>query len=81
MNNSFLPQNKNYRTLKAFQKASDDLIYDDSPYTRGLGVFYTEDFNDFGELWRRWFRRKRTAKPATYDTVGETSGPANSDGL
>lgn len=67
--------------LKAFQKASDDLIYDDSPYTRGLGVFYTEDFNDFGELWRRWFRRKRVAKPVTYDAVGETSEPANSGGL
>ena len=44
--------------LKAFQKVNEDIIYDDAPYTRGLGVFYTEDFNDFGELWRRWFKKK-----------------------
>jgi len=44
--------------LRAFQKVNDDLIYDDAPYTRGLGLFYTEDFNDFGELLHRWFRRR-----------------------
>lgn len=44
--------------LKAFQKVNEDLIYDDAPYTRGLGVFYTEDFNDVSELWHRWFRRR-----------------------
>jgi hypothetical protein len=48
--------------LKAFQKVNDDIIYDDAPYTRGLGVFYTEDFNDFGELWRRLFHRKEARK-------------------
>lgn len=47
--------------LKAFQKVNEDLIYDDAPYTRGLGIFFTEDFNDFGELWRRWFKRKTKA--------------------
>ncbi len=49
--------------LRAFQKVNEDLIYDDVPYTRGLGIFYTEDFNNFGELWRRWFRRKDARKP------------------
>ena len=49
--------------LKAFQKVNEDLIYDDAPYTRGLGIFYTEDFNEFGDLWRRWFRRKAAKKP------------------
>ena len=44
--------------LRAFQKVNDDLIYDDAPYTRGLGLFYTEDFNDFNDLLRRWFRRR-----------------------
>jgi hypothetical protein len=37
---------------------NDDLIYDDAPYTRGLGLFYTEDFNDFSDLLNRWFRRR-----------------------
>ena len=49
--------------LRAFQKVNEDLIYDDVPYTRGLGIFYTEDFNNFGELWRRWFRRREARKP------------------
>ena len=44
------------------KKVNDDIIYDDAPYTRGLGVFYTEDFNDFGELWRRLFHRKEARK-------------------
>lgn len=44
--------------LRAFQKVNDDLIYDDSPYTRGVGLFYTEDFNDFNDLLHRWFRRR-----------------------
>ncbi len=67
--------------LKAFQKVNEDLIYDDAPYTRGLGVFYTEDFNDFGELWRRWFRRKRTSTSTNYNTVGESTEPASMKGL
>ena len=67
--------------LKAFQKVSDDLIYDDAPYTRGLGVFYTEDFNEFGELWRRWFRRKQQAKPAANEHVGESVEPKDIGGL
>ena len=49
--------------LRAFQKVNDDLIYDDVPYTRGFGIFYTEDFNTFGELWRRWFHHKEARKP------------------
>ena len=44
--------------LKAFQKVNEDLIYDDAPYTRGLGLFFTEDFNEFSDLRKRWFRRK-----------------------
>lgn len=53
--------------LKAFQKVNEDLIYDDAPYTRGLGIFFTEDFNEFNELWRRWFRRKEAKKPEDED--------------
>ena len=52
--------------LKAFQKVNDDLIYDDAPYTRGFGIFFTEDFNDFGELWRRWTRRKKVQTNQIY---------------
>ena len=55
--------------LKAFQKVNDDLIYDDAPYTRGFGIFFTEDFNDFGELWRRWTRRKKASNPSSYESL------------
>lgn len=55
--------------LKAFQKVNEDLIYDDAPYTRGLGIFFTEDFNDFGELWRRWFKRKKSAPKGQEDNI------------
>ena len=50
--------------LRAFQKVNEDLVYDEVPYTRGLGIFYTEDFNTFGELWRRWRRGKEARKPS-----------------
>lgn len=41
--------------LKAFNRANDNLIWQArSPYTQGVGVFYREDFNTFGELMRRY---------------------------
>jgi hypothetical protein len=40
--------------LKAFNRANDDLLYQTSPYTQGVGVFYREEFNTFGELIRRY---------------------------
>lgn len=55
--------------LRAFQKVNEDLIYDDVPYTRGLGIFYTEDFNTFGELWRRWRRGKVARRPSSDDNI------------
>lgn len=53
--------------LKAFQKVNEDLIYDDAPYTRGLGLFFTEDFNEFSDLRKRWFRRKEKATAETQE--------------
>lgn len=38
--------------LKAYNRANNN-IYDQSPYTQGVGVSYREDFNDFNELWRK----------------------------
>ena len=40
--------------LKAFNRANDNLLYETSPYTQGVGVFYREDFNTLGELMRRY---------------------------
>lgn len=40
--------------LRAFNRSNDDEITEYSPYTQGVGIFYTEDFDTFGELWSRY---------------------------
>jgi hypothetical protein len=46
--------------VKAFTRANDHLLYEYAPYTQGLGLFYREEFDTFGELirryWDKWFR-------------------------
>ncbi len=47
--------------LKAYNHANNNLIYETSPYTQGVGLSYREDFNDFNELWNKVkgiFKRK-----------------------
>jgi hypothetical protein len=39
--------------LKAYNHANNNLIYETSPYTQGVGVTYREDFNNFNELWNK----------------------------
>ena len=57
--------------LRAFNRSNNDEITEYSPYTQGVGIFYTEDFNTFGELWRRYFaffrgdRKKKKAQDAS----------------
>lgn len=43
--------------LKAFNEANDKLIYEDSPYTQGVGIFYREEFNTFPELFHRFWNK------------------------
>ncbi len=42
--------------VKAFNKANDNNndIIRTSPYTQGVGIFYREEFNTLGELYRRY---------------------------
>lgn len=40
--------------LKAFSKSNTRLDYEKGLYTRGLGIFYREDFDSIEELWRRY---------------------------
>ncbi len=40
--------------LKAYAKSNDE-IYTEAETKQGLGIFYKEEFNTFGELWRRIF--------------------------
>ena len=39
--------------LKAYNRANNNLIYETSPYTQGVGLSYREDFNDINELLRK----------------------------
>jgi hypothetical protein len=52
--------------LKAYNHSNNNLIYETSPYTQGVGISYREDFNDFNELWQKMLKifgtQKRKAK-------------------
>jgi hypothetical protein len=56
--------------LKGFTRANDDLEAEFGPYTNGVGIFYTEDFNTLRELFAKfWYamsfkdaREKRKAR-------------------
>ncbi len=42
--------------LKGFNETNDNLLlYQDSPYTQGVGIFYTESFNSLGEVFRKYY--------------------------
>ncbi len=43
--------------VKAFTRANDHLLYEYAPYTQGVGLFYREEFNSFGELFDRLKRK------------------------
>ena len=46
--------------LKGYTKSNNDVVYNSSPTTQGMGIFYTEDFDTFGELLRKfWFKKKK----------------------
>jgi hypothetical protein len=51
---------------KAFNKSNNDLIFRNySPYTQGVGVFYTQDFNRFSDLFIR--KKRKDGSPIVPD--------------
>ena len=40
--------------VKAFTRANDHLLYEYAPYTQGVGLFYREEFDTFGDLVRKY---------------------------
>jgi len=55
--------------VKAFTKANENSIYENSPYTQGVGLFYREDFNNFPELFKKYTtsdNKKPKKKPVTH---------------
>ena len=50
--------------FKAFNKANNNnFSYNSSPYTQGISVFYREEFDTLGELFRRYMAWRREDKP------------------
>ncbi len=43
--------------LKAFNESNDKLLYEDAPYTQGVGIFYREEFNSFSELINNFWNK------------------------
>lgn len=39
---------------RAYTRSNDDLIYESSPTTQGIGISYKEEFNNFKELLRKY---------------------------
>jgi hypothetical protein len=48
--------------LKFFNRNSDRLIYEETRYIQGAGLYYREDFNNFGELFRNITGKKKKKK-------------------
>lgn len=52
---------------KAYTHSNNDVIYETSPTTQGVGVSFQEEFDSFRELfrsyWRRLFHRRRNESP------------------
>ena len=47
--------------FKAYNRSNNDLLYETSPYTQGVGVSYKEDYDNLDELYRKFkaiFRRR-----------------------
>lgn len=39
--------------LKAYNRSNNNLIYETSPYTQGVGFSFTEEYNTLNDLWRK----------------------------
>jgi len=43
--------------VKAFNESNDKLMYENAPYTQGVGIFYREEFNTFKQLMNKfWYK-------------------------
>lgn len=55
--------------LKAYNQTNDySLLVNTAPYTQGVGIFYREEFNSLGDLYKRYFKKKRKLPEDTLKT-------------
>lgn len=57
--------------VKAFNRANDNLLFQTSPYTQGVGIFYREDFNSFEDLMQRYKDAIRRLFTKKEDAIAE----------
>ncbi len=58
--------------LKAYNRSNYNLIYETAPYTQGVGISVTEEYNTLHDLWRKItniFRRKDKKLPMTAEAL------------
>lgn len=48
-----------YRITGFNRSVSNSLLQFNSPYTQGFGLFYREEFDKVGELWKKYFGKKK----------------------
>ncbi len=66
-----LTENGKYR-LKAYNHTVDRYSLRAAPFIQGVGIVYKEEFNSWGELWRRYLNVFNSTKPAQDSTRIET---------
>ena len=54
--------------LKAYNRANNNLIYETAPYTQGIGISYKEEYNTFGELWKKFLAIFKKEKATEFET-------------
>ena len=57
-----LTESGKYR-LKAYNHTVDRYSLRAAPFIQGVGVVYKEEFNSWGELWRRYLNVFNSAQP------------------
>lgn len=74
-----LNQQGNIRA-KAYTHSNNDVIYETSPTTQGVGISFQEEFDSFRDLirgyWRKLFHRRRDRKAAKAEAAEPEAEPA-----
>jgi len=66
--------------LKAYNKSNQqNITYEMSPYTQGVGIFYREDFNSFSDLMKSYFDKLIGKKEEPPKPVEEPQDDSSSD--
>ena len=51
--------------FKAFNRVNDQTLYEQQPYTQGIGLSYREEFTSFADLKKKFLKKLKFHKPKT----------------